>query len=241
MCIPGKKPIYRAMKEKKKDKSEKNLILLIILFSMLSLSIIAGKLLIKNPQRTGRLSASTRIERPEINRVGTESAASVQPAETIEAPEVIQEDPAPVENPVSESRDARLFFFKLDAEGSITLKSVLRPIPSEEYNLENTIKNLMQGPSAADLDKGYLSLIPDGTRLNTVKVVSQTARLDFSEEFSFNPLGYEGFNAQLKQLVYTATEFSQVDQVLFTIEGEIREYINGEGIFTGEPLSRDSF
>jgi len=229
------------MKAKKKDKSEKNLILLIILFSMLSLILIVGKLLLKNPQGTTRLSASTQIDRPVINRVGSESPSGSQPTEAVEAPETEVESDPVVESAVAENIDARLFFFKLDAEGSITLKSVLRPVPSTDYTLENTIKNLMQGPSSADLDKGYLSLIPDGTRLNTVKIVSQTARLDFSEEFSFNPLGYEGFNAQLKQLVYTATEFSQVDRVLFTINGELRDYINGEGMYTGEPLSRDSF
>jgi len=232
------------MENQKEIKSRRNLLLLIILFLLISLTLLTGKFLLgDSANKRGTLNASASVERPQIVRTGQD----IQPeenkrieAEAVEAP-VEKVEERDIDQPKEEQINMRLFFFKLDDQGQVILKSVLRPVNADRVTLEEAIQEILKGPSSADLDKGYLSLVPDGSVLNGVKIVSNTARLDFSEEFSFNPLGYEGFNAQLKQLVYTATEFQNVDQVLFTINGELRDYINGEAIYTGDPLSRDSF
>jgi spore germination protein GerM len=56
-----------------------------------------------------------------------------------------------------------------------------------------------------------------------------------------NRYGIEGYAAQLKQIVYTATGYATVKDVQFLIEGEKREYLGGEGVYIGKPLSRASF
>lgn len=228
------------MDKKKEQSNERNLLLLIILFVLISVVILVGRFIFKNPQPAGgREQASTTIERPAINRVPQEEALST-PAETVQTPS-IPDEKTEKETPSSEKIEARLFYFWLSTEGDLTMKSVLRPMESDHYKLEGVISELLKGPATSEVDKHYMTFIPKDSRLNQVKLISQTVRLDFSEEFSFNPIGYEGFNAQLKQIVYTVTEFPQVNQVLFTIDGELRDYINGEAMFTGEPLSRDSF
>lgn len=185
--------------------------------------------------------AAMTVERPSIARSSSsDEGLTVDNSQPIDNPQEVTSDPEEGSQPAVQ-RDSRLFFYKLDDQGQITLKSVLRPVEQENYGLQSSMEELLYGPGAVDLDKGYLSLIPQGTVLNEVRILGNTARLDFSEDFCFNSLGYEGFNAQLKQVVYTATEFNQIDKVLITIDGELREYINGEGMYTGEPLSRDSF
>lgn len=228
------------MEKKKLQGGDRNIVLLIILFILISLVIFLGRFIIKNPQAAGgRIQAATAVEKPEINRVSEEESV-LQLNEAVQTPEEPVKEPEK-EEPAPEEVEARLFYYWLSTEGDLTMKSVLRPMESDDYRLEGVIKELLKGPVSGEVDKHYMTFIPKGTRLNQVKLLSRTVRLDFSEEFSFNPIGYEGFNAQLKQIVYTVTEFSQVDQVLFTIDGELRDYINGEAMFTGEPLSRDSF
>ena len=61
------------------------------------------------------------------------------------------------------------------------------------------------------------------------------------EQFEFNTVGMDGYQAQLMQIVYTATEFGTVNSVQFLIEGQKKEYLGSEGIWIGSPLSRSSF
>ena len=149
-----------------------------------------------------------------------------------------EEETPPV---VKQTRDARLFYVKVNTEGQITLKSIIRPVEYNQSPLRETINSLLKGPSSDEINKGSLTLIPDGTRLLSARVEGNTAYLNFNEAFRFNSLGREGYTAQLKQIVYTATEFSNINSVQILIEGSIKEYLGGEGIYVGEPLSRDAF
>ena len=88
---------------------------------------------------------------------------------------------------------------------------------------------------------GCQSLIPEGTKLLGATVKDRTAFLNFNEEFMFNPEGTEGLLTQLMQVVYTATEFSTVDNVQILINGTKQNYLGLEGVWIGSPLSRTSF
>jgi spore germination protein GerM len=86
-----------------------------------------------------------------------------------------------------------------------------------------------------------VSLIPEGTRLLSVRITDGIASLCFSSDFADNRYGGEGYLGQLEQIVYTATAFPTVQSVQFLIDGEKRDYIGGEGVWIGSPLSRASF
>ncbi|MDD3821216.1 MAG: GerMN domain-containing protein, partial [Spirochaetales bacterium] len=58
--------------------------------------------------------------------------------------------------------------------------------------------------------------------------------------FMYNHYGTEGFIAQLRQIVFTATSFSSVQDVQIIIEGQKKDYLGGEGVYIGKPLSRAS-
>lgn len=152
----------------------------------------------------------------------------------------LAEKPAEVEKSTN-SRDARIYFVKVNAEGQISLKSVTRSVDFSSSPLTQTISTLISGPGSDEINKGSLSLIPEGSRLLSARVEGGTAYLNFNEAFRFNPLGREGYLAQLKQIVYTSTEFPSIKNVQILIEGVIREYLGGEGFYIGEPLSRESF
>jgi germination protein M len=138
-------------------------------------------------------------------------------------------------------RKARLFFNTVDPNGNIILKGVIRPIPASDSPLRDTLQSLLTGPTSAEVGQGLLTMIPKGSELKSVVVRGDVAYIDFSESFRFNTLGTEGLNAQLKQVVFVATEFPTVKEVQILIGGKKVQYLASEGIRIDSPLSRQSF
>ena len=106
--------------------------------------------------------------------------------------------------------------------------------------MQDVLNTLLIGPTADELNRGLLNLIPQNTRILTATVRGSTAYISFSEDFLFNTFGVEGYVAQLRQIVWTVTEFSNVSDVQILVEGRRLDYL-GEGIWIGSPISRQSF
>jgi germination protein M len=138
-------------------------------------------------------------------------------------------------------RKARLYFASVDPAGRIELKSVIRPIPASDSPLKDTMESLLKGPTAQELNLGLVSMIPSDARLRSVIVKDDTAIIDFTEGFRFNSQGLDAMDAQLRQIVYAATEFPSVRKVQIRIEGQTVRYLGTEGMRLDEPLTRDSF
>ncbi len=244
---PKKKPEKQPVtKEKLKPAQAVTITLLVLVILFMGVLVF----LFFQPRRIQFWQNPTAVSRedsslPDVQRLVPEEEpipeAAVIP--TVPEPEKTLEPPAAEEETDKENRtrEARLFFVKVNTEGQITLKGLTRDITHTGSPLTQTINTLLKGPSSDEINKGSLTLVPDGTRLLSARVEGNTAYLNFNEAFRFNSLGREGYIAQLKQIVYTATEFSNIDQVQILIEGSQKEYLGGEGMFVGEPLSRESF
>jgi spore germination protein GerM len=142
---------------------------------------------------------------------------------------------------VQSTRIASLFFIQVDDDGAISRHEVKRTVSSSEFPLTDALNALLAGPSADELSRNFITLIPSGTRLLSAQVRGSTAYVDFSEAFMYNRYGIEGYAGQLKQVVYTATSFPTVKDVQILIEGSRRKFLGGEGVYIGKPLSRASF
>jgi spore germination protein GerM len=123
----------------------------------------------------------------------------------------------------------------------IVRQEAKRQIPVSDSPLLDSLSALLKGPSEDEIRKKLISLIPDGTKLLSAQVRGSTAYLNFNEAFMYNHYGIEGYAGQLKQIVYTATSFPTVQDVQILIEGEKHDYLGGEGVYIGKPLSRNSF
>lgn len=146
---------------------------------------------------------------------------------------------SPPEKPAT--RKARLFFVQIDAEGSLVLKSVIRTVPGGDSPLKDALQALLAGPTSEEVNMGFLSMIPTGTQLRDVIVRGDTAYVDFSDNFRFGTLGKEGLDAQVRQVVFAATEFPSVKKVQILIEGKKVQYLGPEGTRVDTPMGRDSF
>lgn len=172
----------------------------------------------------------------------TENQTQKTSEETVEKPVSTSENKKETVTTEVLVTELQLCFIEIDAEGSVIRKFVKRTIPKNDSPLSTAIKMLLEGPDTTlASEKNCMSLIPYGTELLGVKIKDGVAYLDFSEQFEINSFGVEGYNAQLMQIVYTATSFPTVKSVQFLIEGEKKEYLGSEGQWIGSPLSKSSF
>lgn len=172
---------------------------------------------------------------------GTEEPGE-EPAEveTVTAVEQVpeREEPSPA---LQRKRESRLYYIRVTEDGTIYPQAVTREVYYTDSPMTETLKALLSGPTIDELNMGLLNLIPEGTELRSAWVKDGVAYLNFNEQFRFNPMGVEGFMAQLQQIVFSVTEFSTIEEVQILIEGERVQYLGGEGIYIGEPLGRRHF
>jgi len=140
----------------------------------------------------------------------------------------------------AQTRERAVYFTQIDKDGQILQSRVTRRITVSETPMQDVLNAILAGPSADELNRGILNLIPQNTRLLSATVRGNTAYISFNENFLFNTFGGEGYVAQLRQIVWTVTEFPNVNDVQILVEGRRLDYL-GEGIWIGSPISRQSF
>jgi spore germination protein GerM len=202
-----------------------------------------------NPTATGQPSVVQSPPRPieqynppspaaENRTTGTPAAGT--PARTV--------DPAPPAAPVTTPDAGRpsytdqvLYFIRVNNDdGEIIRSKTTRRLPVSGTPLQDTLEALITGPDSAGEREGMRSLIPPDTRVLSAAISGNTARINFSEEFQYNTAGIDGLVAQLIQVIWTATEFPNVQDVQILIEGNRIDHL-GERIPIWNPLNRQSF
>jgi hypothetical protein len=177
------------------------------------------------------------MAQPEEPSAGTDDdgsqAGPSAPAITPAAP------PAAPPSPSTANRDRALYFIEVDGDGAILRTRVIRPMPATDSPLADTVQLLLRGPTVDERNRGLITLIPPDTQVLSAQVRGSTAYLSFSEDFQFNTYGVEGYIGQLRQIIWTVTEFPNVADVQILIEGRRIDYL-GERIAIGSPLDRNS-
>ncbi len=108
-----------------------------------------------------------------------------------------------------------------------------------ENRIENTLKELLKGPTEEEKKNGFSTSLNENVRILNVKMEEDTVNLDFSKEVEEGG-GTSLMETRIAQIVCTATQFPEVKKVRFLIEGKTIEYFSGEGITIVEkPVSRD--
>ena len=196
-------------------------------------------------EATGTEANNKKTSVTENRNVKTPDATPEKPFEPIVPKEKTntsaKEKKKPEKIIVPKKTEVTLYFIGINSDGSVTRKVSKRSLSKSDSPLTDSINALLAGPTADELSKDMITLIPSGTKLLGASVKNGIATLNFNENFQFNSVGVEGYIAQLMQIVYTATEFSTVRNVQFLIEGEKRDYLGSEGQWIGSPLARSSF
>ncbi|MDR2445156.1 MAG: GerMN domain-containing protein [Spirochaetaceae bacterium] len=179
-------------------------------------------------------------EQPPAETPGTAAAPDgVDAVSAQETPPVSTETGrTPIEESMPAARERVIYFVKIDNSGMVLTSPVKRQVFVSDSPMLDALKLLLQGPTGSEENQGLTSLIPDGVRIQNAHVTGSTAVISFNENFMFNEYGAEGYIAQLRQIVWTATEFPNVRDVQILIEGRRIDFL-GESIRIGRPIGRD--
>lgn len=149
--------------------------------------------------------------------------------------------PSTAPTPTPSAQGESLYFLKMGPDGRLEPTPYQRQLIAGSTPLTAVIRGLLMGPTIFEKNAGAITLIPDGTQLLSARVDNGTAFLSFSEEFTHNKMDLEGFAGQLKELVWTATQFPSVQRVQFLVNGQYRDSLGMDGLSIAIPLSRASF
>ncbi|MBT8207884.1 MAG: GerMN domain-containing protein, partial [Acidimicrobiia bacterium] len=104
----------------------------------------------------------------------------------------------------------------------------------------NAIREVLRGPTAHERADGVTTAIPTGTTLNSVEIDDRIATVDLSANFESGG-GITNISSRLAQVVYTLTQFSTVDEVVFELDGKPVTQFSGEGIDLRDPVDRSDY
>jgi lipoprotein-anchoring transpeptidase ErfK/SrfK len=104
--------------------------------------------------------------------------------------------------------------------------------------VEDAVRALLRGPTAAERKAGFRTYIPRGTAVRSVSVAGKRATVDLGVKI-MQGVRAEGLNARLAQVVYTATGVKPVTSAKVLIAGGTVLGVF-PGIDASVPLTRDS-
>ena len=184
------------------------------------------------PVETPSATAPSQTEPQDVPSQTEQSQQVEQGTEVVQGTGAVQS--------TAELRDRTLYFINIDGNGSALRVRADRRLPASDSPLRDAIEALIAGPNAEERQRGLVSLIPAGTNLLSITIRGETAYINFSEDFQYNSYGVEGYDGQLRQVVFTATEFPTVRDVQILIEGRRVDFLS-ENVWVGSPLSREMF
>ena len=162
-------------------------------------------------------------------------------------PEYKREEQTPVYNPLEKvpSEELELIettqksktvkIFILDKSGN--LRSVNRTCETDSC-FEYAIKELVSAPSPWEKSKGFMSEIPSGTKVISIRESSGNVLIDLSSDFETGG-GAESTYIRVKQIIRTANA-NTTKPVYLYINGKQANVIGGEGIMLKQPLNERS-
>ena len=139
----------------------------------------------------------------------------------------------------------RAYFFLEDpdpAGDGPKLVPVLREVPESRAVATAAMHALLAGPTRdeATANPDVVSTVPAGTTLLGLKVENRIATVDLSREFESGG-GSASVVGRLAQVVYTLTQFSNVDAVRFLLDGSPVDVFGNEGVILDGPVSREQY
>ena len=195
---------------------------------------------VTQPQEVAADPAPVRADELPAAAPAAPRGVSAPAAEATPANQPAQPDASPPPRAPS-ARQRRLFFAAVSDAGDIAVTGVMRAVDDTGSPLTETLRTLFAGPGPSEVDQGLITMIPPAVTLHRVYVSERIAYIDVSESFRFNPLGREGLDAQLQQIVFSATEFPGVEMVQILIDGRLVEFLGPEGTYIGKPIGRATF
>lgn len=96
---------------------------------------------------------------------------------------------------------------------------VTRTIPYTQQVATASINELLKGVTSEESKNGFLSVMPEGTKLNSIKIENETAYVDFNENIGNGFTSCSGA-IRLNAVAKTLKEFPTIKKVEFSVNGD---------------------
>jgi spore germination protein GerM len=223
------------------ERGKNAIYVLIIMVLLTALALLFGKFY--GPRISGgdekpkeQAAAEKKAEKQEKSRE-VENTKEERPEKAAHE-EKTQKQPEKNETPAKQpAENVRIYFVALNEK---TDKMYLAPVQrkvNKEQLLENTLRELVRGPTSAEKRKGLLTAIPPELKINSVRIRNRTAEIDFNGAIEHGAAGNILIN-RIDQIVYTATQFNSVNSVIIKINGKTRQTLGADGLSISGPLHR---
>ncbi|MFB4165410.1 GerMN domain-containing protein [Alteribacillus sp. JSM 102045] len=157
------------------------------------------------------------------------------PAEEESQEESQEEENAADEDGTTETAERELYL--INEEGMVVPHTF--ELPVEEGALKQSLEYLVQdGPLTSMIPNGFQAVLPPGTEVDVNLQKDGTAVADFSPEFRDYDPKHE--QAIIQAVTWTLTQFENVDQVKFQINGYDQETMPAENTPIGDAYSREN-
>ena len=192
----------------------------------------------KEPEKKPQAEKPVPAAQPSSPQPAKPATPAVQPSTPPAQPAPAAQPSAPAVQPVKpvETRGSIYLIQKINNGASLVMVKVNRDL-NPNTPLTDSINSLLAGPAPDEIMRNIESFVPEGSRLLSARVEDGTAFLNFNKEFTYNTRGREGCEFQIKQIVLTATEFPNVQNVQFLINGEKVDILS-EGVVIRNPIGR---
>ncbi len=97
--------------------------------------------------------------------------------------------------------------------------SAVRVVPQTPAIAKRTIEELLAGPTIGEVSDGMLTIIPSGTKLNSLIIKNGFATVDFSEELIKGVAGSCKVGAIRAQIEETLKQFPTISEVVISVNG----------------------
>lgn len=120
----------------------------------------------------------------------------------------------------------------IGTEEQVQLRSVPR---NEAATPADLLASLLSGANEDETAAGLSTAIPTDLEVNSARTVGTRLTLDINDALS--ELSDDGLRQALAQLIATASEIDQVQQVRLRVNGENQGWPTGDGVIADRPLS----
>lgn len=138
---------------------------------------------------------------------------------------------------INPAKKIPVYFVKTVNKESELVSVQRNVIKTEKLVVNVAVKRLLEGPTAQEKAKGYLTEIPKETKLLGINNSKDAVIINLSRDFESGG-GSESMLVRLKQLIYTAVENTD-KPVYLELNGNRVKYIGGEGVEVPQPLKKE--
>lgn len=103
--------------------------------------------------------------------------------------------------------------------------------------VKSALEELAKGPTANEEKKGLVNAVPSTLKVIDVSIINNIAFINFNSALEEGAAGNILMN-RLDQIVYTATQFDNVEGIHILVNGQRKRFLGSDGISVAGPLRR---